>query len=61
MIIRDAGTFVPVTYTITLSLRSIRNSDISVKELLHILNDVFTQLNTIWSTAAVDRKAPFNC
>jgi len=25
-----------------------------VKELLYILNDVFTQLNTIWSTVAAD-------
>jgi hypothetical protein len=41
-------------HIIVFSLRSVRNSNVSVKELLYILNDVFTQLNTIWSTAAVD-------
>ena len=60
MVIRDAGTLVPKTYTVTFSLRSIRNSNFSAKELLYTLNDIFTQLNIIWSTAAVYYKAQFN-
>jgi hypothetical protein len=45
------------TYTVTVSLRSMKNSNISVNELVYVLNDVFTQLNAGWSRAVVDYKA----